>query len=110
MDEVADTILKHRLEDSLEDVPQALRHGKKILPLGRYLVRRLRTRIGREANAPISIQEAREAELQPLREIAFNTAKPGFKTLAFREALIKEVEGITIRMQHKYSYKQKGTI
>lgn len=99
MDEVASTILNHNLETSMIDVPVALRHGKKILPLGKYLRRRLRTRLGRQANAPQEVLDQMEAEVSPLREAAFATAQKGFKSIAFREALIKQNHGKIIRLQ-----------
>lgn len=108
MDEVASTLLEHRLQDSLEDVPMALRHGKRVWPLGRYLRRRLRTRIGREPNAPVAIQQQMEEELRPVREAAFATAANGFKEIAFREALIAEMEGVTKRTELVHRFRNKG--
>ncbi|UDN67845.1 replication initiator protein [robinz microvirus RP_145] len=110
MDEVASTILENRLEDALEDVPSTLRHGKIIYPLGRYLRRRLRQRIGREPNAPQSILDKMEQEVLPLRQAAYATARPGFKELAFREALISSVDGISIRQQHLHRLRNKQGI
>lgn len=110
MDEVASTIIEHRLEGVIEDVPSVLRHGKQILPLGRYLRRRLRTRIGREANAPQSILDKMEEEVRPLREAAQIHAQPGFKALAFREALIQQEEGKSIRLKHWHRLKHKTGI
>lgn len=52
------------------DAPAALRVGKRILPIGRTMRRRLRVQLGREANAPeVTIAEYRE-ELRPLWEAA----------------------------------------
>jgi len=108
-DEIASTLMHHRLEDVIEDVPLVLRHGKKIYPLGKYIRRRLRTRIGRHPNAPQSILDKMEEEVRPLREAAQATAQPGFKQLAFREALISQEEGQTIRLKHLHKGK-KGFI
>lgn len=111
VDEIASTLMQHRLEDVIEDVPLVLRHGKKIMPLGKYLRRRLRTRIGREANAPQSILDKMEEEVRPLREAAFATAQPGFKELAFREALIAQEEGKTIRASRLHKLRNNtGTL
>lgn len=87
MDEVASSLMEHRLEDA-EDVPVMLRHGNKTWPLGKYLRRRLRKRIGREENAPQQILEKIKEEMRPLREVAFANALPGFKQEAFRQAII----------------------
>lgn len=44
--------------DDNGDVPLSLRHGGKLMPLGRYLRRKLREQLGQEANAsPESIQK-----------------------------------------------------
>lgn len=111
MDEVASTLMQHRLEDVIEDVPLVLRHGKKLMPLGKYLRRRLRTRIGREANAPQSVLDKMEEEVRPVREAAFATAQSGFKELAFREALIAQEEGKTIRATRLHRLRNKtGTL
>lgn len=49
MHDVASSILANGLEDD-KDVPLALRHGGKELPLGRYLRRKLRSYVGRDPN------------------------------------------------------------
>lgn len=68
MDEVASALMQFNLEDSAQgDVPSSLRHGKRTLPLGRYLTRRLRTRVGKEANAPQETISLRAQELLPLQ-------------------------------------------
>lgn len=48
------------------DVPVGLRHGSKVLPLGRYLRSRLRVAVGRDRNEPIAASLARSRELHPL--------------------------------------------
>lgn len=74
MDDVASVLLQYDAED-LEDVPGVLRHGKKMMPLGRYLRKRLRARMGREVSTPAAVSKKMEAALQPLREYAFNNSK-----------------------------------
>lgn len=66
MDDTASQLLFYELEQRLQDVPQALRHGDKELPLGRYLRRRLRERIGREPTEPKEVSIARSKELHAL--------------------------------------------
>lgn len=71
MDEIAHVFLSLGLENTQADVPSALRHGKRLFPLGRYLRRRLRARIGREVNAPSEVvNEIWEKEMRPLLEKA----------------------------------------
>lgn len=53
MHDVASTIMQFNLEEATQgDVPSSLRHGSRTLPLGRYLRRKLRVLVGKEANAP----------------------------------------------------------
>lgn len=71
VDEVASTLMQFNLEDSAQgDVPSSLRHGTRMMPLGRYLTRRLRTRVGKEANAPQETISARALELLPMFKAA----------------------------------------
>lgn len=81
MHDVASVLLALDLDDRSDDVPSSLRHGSRLLPLGRYLRRRLRTLIGRDANAPAEALKVLEAELLPLRLAARQDAKnPSFKS------------------------------
>jgi len=70
VDEIASTLLEYDLEES-PDVPAALRHGKKILPLGRYLRRRLREAVGKDPDAPQETLDEIAAEVQELRKVAW---------------------------------------
>lgn len=81
--EVASTLLQYDLEDR-PDVPSELKHGGKAYPLGRYLKRQLRKMIGRDPKAPQSELDKIKAELQPLREAAFDASE------SFREKVIAE--------------------
>lgn len=56
------------LDPASDDVPSSIAHGKKILPLGRYLRQRWRLHLGREKQMPKEAQLALdEATLYPLR-------------------------------------------
>lgn len=77
--EIASTLLEHNLEGTLEDVPAALQHGSRQLPLGRYIRRKLREQIGRSPDAPQATLDKVQADLQPMRETAFNASR-SFKT------------------------------
>lgn len=110
MDEVASTLMEHGLDATLEDVPTALRHGKVIMPLGQYLTRRLRKRIGRDEKTPQSVTEKRIEELRPLREAAFSVAISGFKEKAFREAMIGMAEGKRIQIEARERRRRKTGI
>lgn len=52
VDNIAESIKSHMLDEILVDVPVALRHGKSLLPLGRYLRRKLRVALDRPVEAP----------------------------------------------------------
>lgn len=48
------------------DVPAGLRHGRSVLPLGRYLRRRLRVALGVDINEPREVSLERSREMQVL--------------------------------------------
>lgn len=70
------------LDPGTADVPSAVRHGKKILPLGRYLKNELRKAHGLPINTPKETQLAHDAEkMFPLRVLAKATDTPLKKIL-----------------------------
>ena len=81
MHEYASSLLQFDLVDAAQgDVPSSLRHGSRTLPLGRYLTRRLRTLVGKEANAPQETISARAEEMRPLFEASRRSNEnPSFK-------------------------------
>lgn len=87
--EVADTFMKFNLDASQADVPVSLRHGRRNLPLGRYLRRKLREMIGKDPNTPEVVLQGIKEELRPVREAAFDASR-SFKT-AVQEAQKGEV-------------------
>lgn len=68
MHDLASTLLQFNLDHSQPDVPSALRHGTRMLPLGRYLRRKLRTLIGKDELAPQSAQIEATARMLLLLE------------------------------------------
>lgn len=109
MDEVASCLMFHRLEE-MTDVPNVLRHGRKIMPLGRYLTRRLRTRMGRSPDAPQAVHQAAREELRPLWEAAQASSIPGQKSEAFRQAIIEASLGRTLQAEARERRGRKGSI
>lgn len=85
MHEVASTLLTYGLDEQ-GDVPSALRHGPRVMALGRYLQRKLRTYVGKDADAPPEVKAEREAEMQRLRDA--QAAVPGRKSL--RDVYVEE--------------------
>lgn len=102
MAEVGSKLMEFDLEKALSDAPPNLRHGKKELPLGRYLRRQLRKTIGMEPNAPASTINAAQETLRPMRETAFENSRP------FRQEVINEGEQAALNQQTRYKiYSQK---
>lgn len=89
MDEVASTWMSHDLglASGQPDVPSALAHGGRNLPLGRYLRRRLRVLVGMDPKSTQYSYDKSQEEVRSLQE----AAKTGEKTL--KELLIEAGTG-----------------
>lgn len=101
MYEVASQLLKFNLDTSQPDVPSALRHGSRTLPLGRYLRQRLRALIGKDVSAPQAVLDALASDLQPLLDIAKASAPKGgeYRQTVLKNLLIDEGEASVISME-----------
>lgn len=78
--EIASKMMQFNLDQRQADVPSALRFGRKLLPIGRYMKKKIREQIGREDTEPKESQLKRSAELLPLRNAARNSKEePSFK-------------------------------
>lgn len=77
------------------DVPSSLRHGKRIMPMGRYLRRKLREEVGLAPEAPLSTIIKAQAELQPMRDSAFENSR------SFKEEVMKEFDGKVAQIEHR---------
>lgn len=86
------------------DVPLSLQHGMKKLPLGRYLRRKLRTFIGRDANAPLEAMAGQKEELQAMRKSAWDN-QTSLKTEVLKKSL-----GRRIQIESKFKRLKKGTL
>lgn len=73
MHEVASAFLQFNLEQDQSDVPVTLAHGKRQLPLGRYLRMKLRKMVGRDEKTPQQVLDQIKEEMRPLRETQFAT-------------------------------------
>jgi len=104
MHELASTLLQHKLDEKMIDVPDTLQHGLKKWPLGRYLRRKLRTFIGRSPNAPQAVLNAQETELQAMRETAWAN-KTSLKTEVLSESL-----GRRIQIEQKFRRNKRETV
>lgn len=77
------------------DVPSSLRHGSRIMPLGRYLRRKLREEMGLAPEAPESTLKKKEEEMLGLRVAARNSEdNPSLKGQYLKEmdGKIKQLE------------------
>lgn len=90
MDDIASALLMAKFDGA--DVPNSVRHGAKQWPLGRYLVRRLRERIGRDKNAPQITMEVMAEALQELRTRAYENSR------SFKQEVVAASEGSRARI------------
>lgn len=104
MHELASTLLAHKLDEKMIDVPLTLQHGTKKWPLGRYLRRKLRTFIGRHPNAPQAILDLQKAELQTMRETAWNNSTP------LQKEVLNESLGRRIQIEAKHRRQKRETV
>lgn len=77
LENVADVIRNLDLDLTQADVPSALRHGHKLLPLGRYLKRRLRVLLGKSPDAPQIVIDQIKEEMRQLQEISWSSEETG---------------------------------
>ncbi|AYQ58215.1 putative VP4 [Microviridae sp.] len=73
---VAAELIRYRLMATRKDVPNGLNVGKKFMPLGRYLQRRLRELVGRDASCPQEVLDDIAAEMQAMRSVAWEAEIP----------------------------------
>lgn len=70
--DVASTILEFDLDQTQADVPVSLRHGKRVLPLGRTLRNKLRSMVGKEERITQEAFDEYQKTMRPLYEAARN--------------------------------------
>lgn len=105
MHEVASALMQFDLEATQADVPSALRHGKRLLPLGRYLQQRLRLYCGKDIKTPPAVLERMAEELRPLREAAFNASE------SLSSAIARAADGRVAQMEARQKiFKKRSKI
>jgi len=112
MHELASVVLTYE-EAFPEDAPNALSHGRRQLPLGRYLTRKARILSGRPPEAPESTIAKVDAELQDVREAARQASQiPNvreYSTSAFRKAYEEKYKGKHAQIEAREKiWKTKG--
>lgn len=102
--DVASVLLQHNRE-TWTDVPSALRHGTKVMPLGRYLRGKLREMVGADPKCPEYTLDAIKAEMRPLREAAFEAST------SFKKAIIEAGNQKVLNMEKRneiFASRRKG--
>lgn len=97
--EVASSLMQHEIDT--EDVPNVLRHGRAVYPLGRYLKGKLREHLGRAKEVPNSVKQKISEEMQPLRALAFASSRP------LKEVVREAYHGQTLQAEKRYALKRK---
>lgn len=101
MHEVASVFMQFNLEDLQGDVPSSLRHGSRLLPLGRYLRRKLRVYSGMAPSAP---EQRLTPEVQAVWDAAVKATEhfPQARDTVYKNALIdagnQRVENMRARL------------
>lgn len=114
MHELASVLIQYQEQEP--DVPTALDHGRKRLPLGRYLTRQLRTLTGRKVEAPLETIQKSQEKLLALRahteEILSHQTMASLRKLAFKNLIIETYKGQRDQQTHRYNLygKKRGTI
>lgn len=111
--EVASKLLElpQHVLDNIPDVPNALRHGGKPWPLGRYLTRLLRAQIGRPKEAPEGALAFKREEVRLLQEFA-SQSQGGLTFSQVYKSLCLEVNAPQFnKLMHRQNLRQKkGTL
>ena len=102
--EIASEWLRLDLATREADVPSALRHGGRLLPLGRYLRRELRSLVGMEKEAPKSTLDEAAARLQGVREDAFN------RSVSFKKAIVEAGKQKNLNSRVRMEIRKKGKL
>lgn len=100
--EVADVLMKFNLVDVEGDVPSSLRHGARLMPLGRYLRRKLRLLVGHDEAAPEKTLKEMEEALRPLFDLAYETSR------AKKSVLLEEGAQKVLSMETRAKIFKKG--
>lgn len=111
MHEVASVLMEFALDDTLVDVPNCLRHGAKLLPLGRYLRTLLRKTIGRDGKVPPAAVKELKDLLRPMLEAAQELPVNYEARKNFFAAKVAEAsEGKQIQIEARHRRYNRGSI
>ncbi len=107
MFDVAHTLMQYDLDTSETDVPHNLRHGKKQMPLGRYLRRNLRKMIGKDEKISQAAFNEINQQMLPMRAAAITDKEdPSLKS-----HLLKANKGKVASLEAREKiFKQRKTL
>lgn len=86
------------------DVPKQLRHGRRLSPLGTYLVKKLRIAMGRRPEAPKETIDEQKEKLRPVREVAFARSQN------LKEAIREDNQGSFNRLEWKHRNRKRKVL
>lgn len=110
MDNVVATFQQFNLEDREADVPSALRHGSRLLPLDRYLRRRMRKALGRDEKTPEAALAEVKAEMQTVWDSVFDSS-PAIRQARFKQAVIdKDAQKVASMESRQNIFKKRSTL
>lgn len=95
--DVASAHLRFNLDQTQGDVPVTLRHGKRELPLGRYLRIKYREMIGKDGLTPETVLKKMAEEMLPMRLAARSSSEAP----SIKHQVAKANEAASIRMTQK---------
>lgn len=106
LEKIAAVITRYNLLTPEGDVPVTLRHGAQEYPLGRYLRKQLRKKIGLNEKAPQAVLDKHNNDLLPLRMAArADQENPSFKAHLLKASEAKMNQ--TVRRHHLFKRKGK---
>lgn len=110
MHEVASTLMKFNLDETQADVPSALQHGRRKMPLGRYLQGKLRNMVGKDEKAPQAVHDKIHDEMLAVRIAAHNSGKTGGNPSVRSQLLLKNQGKVASLEARAKIMKQRKTI
>lgn len=110
MDAVVETFQRFNLEDCEADVPSALRHGRRLLPLDRYLRRRLRKALGRDEKTPEAALAEAKAEMQAVWDSVFDSS-PAIRQARYKQTMVdKDAQKVASMESRQNIFKKRSSI
>lgn len=112
LQQIAGVLVAHGVDYA--DVPTCLRHGKKLLPLGRYLRRKLRATMGRDEACPQEVIDELQAEMYDLRSrVEADLAHPTmrrYRKEAIKNAIMDANLGVKWSAEARESIRKRRTL